>query len=198
MAHDPVKKAVSGLTAEERTKIIPSIVREEQISLAIASPCGRVNLMSGGVTHLGAYIDRLHRHGKAVYVHVEMIEGLGRDEEAVKFVLEDLHADGVIATKNLLIVKANELQRPSIQRIFAIDTAAVRTSFKTIQKNDPAEIELMPGLMPQMIGLVRKRFPRKTLITGGLIHTWGQAEAALHSGADYISTGAQELWAPAP
>ncbi|MFT8887319.1 MAG: glycerol-3-phosphate responsive antiterminator [Ethanoligenens sp.] len=177
----------------DRRKIIPSIVRLEQIPVALQSQCERMNLMTGNINTLGELTAQLRSSGKQVYIHIDMIGGLGRDKEAVTFLVEKLGVLGIITTKTHLIVTAKALRCRCVQRIFAIDTAALQTSFKLIEKHEPDEIELMPGLMPDVIQMV-KSHTQKTLITGGLIRSERQVEQAFASGADYVSTGYEALW----
>ncbi len=177
----------------DKSRIIPSIVRLDQIPVAVQSQCERVNLMAGNINTLGELNERLRSSGKQVYIHIDMIGGLGRDKEAVTFVVEKLGVSGIITTKAHLIVAAKTLHCRCVQRIFAIDTAALQTSFKLIEKHEPDEIELMPGLMPDVIRIA-KSHTQKTLITGGLIRSERQVEQALASGADYVSTGYEALW----
>lgn len=176
-----------------KKRIIPSVVHVSQIPTAIQSQCERVNLMVGNINTIGELTARLRSSGKQVYIHIDMIGGLGRDKEAVAFVVEKLGVSGIITTKAHLVVAAKALHCRCVQRIFAIDTAALQTSFKMIEKHEPDEIELMPGLMPDVIRMV-KSHTQKTLITGGLIRSERQVEQAFESGADYVSTGYEALW----
>lgn len=177
----------------DKAKVIPSILKLDKIPAAAQSACWRVNLMAGSINSIRGVIRELHQAGKEVFVHIEMVNGLGRDKDAVSFVAETLEADGIIATKSQLIAAAKAIHCRCVQRFFAIDTAALQTALKTIAQNAPDEIEVMPGLIPEVIYFIKSQVD-KPLIAGGLISTQESAERALASGADYISTGSQALW----
>lgn len=177
----------------EASKVIPSILREEQIAAAMQAHSLRVNLMFGNINTIGSVIAALHRAHKQVFVHVEMIAGLDHDRNAVQFVAESMRADGIISTRGQMIEAAQQLRCRCVQRVFAIDTAAMQTALRTVRKNNPDEVEVMPGLMPSVIRQM-KAAVKKPVIAGGLIHTAEDAAQALESGADFVSTGFAPLW----
>lgn len=173
--------------------IIASITKTEQIPYAIKSSVRRVNMMTGDILSLREMIDNLHEAGKLVYVHLEMVGGIGRDSSAVKYLAENFGIDGIISTKSNAIAAAKQAKIRSIQRIFAIDTAAVETAIKMVGQVQPDEVELMPGLMPRIIGELKQQLNRP-LIVGGLIRSETEIRTALESGADHVSIGDRRFW----
>ncbi|MHC2184131.1 glycerol-3-phosphate responsive antiterminator [Paenibacillus sp. PvR052] len=65
--------------------IIASVTKEEQISELLNSSVKRVNLMAGHIGNLESIIRQIHETGKQVYVHLEMVSGLGRDSHTVEY-----------------------------------------------------------------------------------------------------------------
>jgi len=122
-----------------------------------------------------------------------MIDGLGKDKDAVRYIAEHLKIEGIISTRGVLISAARSYDIRSVQRVFAIDTAALKSAIKTLKTNNPDEVEVMPGLMPGIIKAV-KPVVKKPLIVGGLIKSQRDAEIAFNSGADYVSSGCEKLW----
>ncbi|MFA9379705.1 MAG: glycerol-3-phosphate responsive antiterminator [Acetanaerobacterium sp.] len=177
----------------DKSRIIPSVVQFEQIKTVLDSSCKRVNLLVGNINNLAEVVHRLHSANKRVFVHIEMIGGIARDKDAVKFLIHTCQADGVIATKTSLILAAKSCGVSCIQRIFAIDTSALKTALKTVQAAQPDEVEVMPGLMPEVIRQFKSSIPYP-LIVGGLIKSSEAVSQALQSGADYVSTGHEALW----
>lgn len=178
---------------ESRLPVIASITKPEQIHAALTSQVERVILMTGDILQMGDMMDKLHLAGKQVYVHVEMVGGIGRDHSAIQYLADTFHIDGIVSTKSNAITAARNAGISSIQRIFAIDTAAVETAIKVIASAQPNEVELMPGLMPRIIGELKARIQRP-LIVGGLIRHEKEIQIALGSGADYVSIGDQRFW----
>lgn len=173
--------------------IIASIVREDQLSKIEQSRVQTVILMTGNVLNIQGIIEQLHRAGKEVYVHIEMVDGIGRDAAAVKFIGEVFQADGIVSTKSNMIIAAKQAGLLTIQRVFAIDTGAFETAVKMIATSKPDKVELMPGLMPRVIRDMKQKI-KQPLIVGGLIKSREEMETALRSGADFVSTGEECFW----
>ncbi|CAM3172124.1 glycerol-3-phosphate responsive antiterminator [Paenibacillus taichungensis] len=173
--------------------IIASITTDEQISQAIASDVQRVILMTGNITNLGSIIESLHQSGKKAYVHTEMVSGIGRDASAIQYLADVFKIDGIVTTKSNAVSAAKQAGILSIQRIFAIDTAAITTAVRMIMSYKPDEVELMPGLMPRVIQELKERISQP-LIVGGLIRYEEEIQQALKSGADFVSVGHEKFW----
>lgn len=176
-----------------RSHIIASITNEEQLSQVWEGSVSRVILMTGDITTLGGIVSKLQAVNKQVYVHMEMVNGLGRDASAVHFIAREFNVDGIVTTKSNVIAAARQAGIRSIQRVFAIDSAAVETGIRMIGTSKPDEIELMPGLMPRVIREVKSKV-NKPLIVGGLIRHEEEVREALESGADYVSVGHPKFW----
>lgn len=177
----------------KKSLVIASIIKEEQIEMVMKSQVTRVNLMVGDIARLKEMIQKLHAMDKQVFVHVEMVQGIGRDHSTVQYLAQEFLADGIVTTKSKLIAAAKNAGIASIQRIFAIDTAAVETAIRMIHQIKPDEVELMPGLMPRVIREVKARIPTP-LIVGGLIRSDEEIRQALAHGADYVSISDSSFW----
>ncbi len=173
--------------------IIASITKMEQIGAVLKSRVKRVNLMTGDIVKLGGIVRDLKQAEKEVYVHIEMVNGIGRDNSAIQYLSNTFAVDGIVSTKTNAIVAARKAGIRSIQRVFAIDTAAVESAIKMAEQSQPDEIEVMPGLMPRVIREMKLRVNRP-LIVGGLIRSEEEIREMLASGADYVSIGDVRFW----
>lgn len=176
-----------------RYPVIASITKEEQVAVARSSKVHRVNLMTGNINNLQSIIAKLHESGKQVYVHIEMVSGIGRDAHTIQFLAQEFKADGIVTTKSNAVSAAKQAGIPSIQRIFAIDSAAVETAVRMIKTYEPDEVELMPGLMTRVISEVRHKI-KQPLIVGGLIRHEKEIQNALECGANFVSIGDSRFW----
>ncbi|GFZ96248.1 transcriptional regulator [Paenibacillus marchantiophytorum] len=173
--------------------IIASVTKEEQIPKMLQSKVERINLMTGHIGNLESIIRQAHDSGKKVYVHMEMVAGLGKDSYAISYLAEKFQIDGILTTKSAAVTAARQAGLKTIQRIFAIDSAAIQTAIRMINSSQPDEVELMPGLMPRVIRELKGTI-KQPLIVGGLIRYEHEMTEALASGADYISTGDPAMW----
>lgn len=178
---------------DKELPIIASITKPEQIEAVLQSKVKRVNLMTGDLMTLSSIVSDLHKSGKQVHVHLEMVNGLGRDLSTVQYLSQTFGIDGIITTKSSLIAAARQAGIRSIQRIFGIDSAAIETAIKMIGQVKPDEVELMPGLMPRVIRDLKQRI-NQPLIVGGLIRYEEEIHQAIANGADYVSIGDKRYW----
>ncbi len=173
--------------------IIASVTKLSQLEAVRHSRVERVNLMAGDIVNLNQILKELHRAGKRVYIHVDMIGGLGRDRTSITFLKREFAFEGIITTRANVISAAKQEGLRAIQRIFAIDTTAMDTAIKMIHQSCPDEVELMPGLMPR-IARELKQSLEQPLIVGGLIRYQEEIEACLNNGASYVSIGDESFW----
>jgi len=66
-------------------------------------------------------------------------------------------------------------------------------SIKTAQLIKPNMVEVMPGIMPNILKRISKQLPMP-IIAGGLVETKEDIIEILNSGALAASTGMKELW----
>ncbi|WP_010233025.1 glycerol-3-phosphate responsive antiterminator [Clostridium arbusti] len=173
--------------------IIASVTDLSKVDSVIKSKVQRVNLVTGDICVLKDLVIKVQNSGKKAFVHMEMINGVGRDSIAIKYLHENFNIDGIISTRGNNISAAKALGLAATLRIFAIDTTAVESAIKIINKTMPDQVELMPGLMPKVIKYVKSRI-RQPIIVGGLIRSEEEVKQAIHSGADYVSTAGVQLW----
>ena len=107
----------------EKLELCPiiSAVHEVQFLDALSSPCEVIFLLEGDVMSVGEKITSAHQSGKLVFVHIDLMKGIGKDKCGVQF-LANLGADGIISTRAALIKNAKEIGILSVQRYFALDS----------------------------------------------------------------------------
>ncbi|MBP3389286.1 MAG: glycerol-3-phosphate responsive antiterminator [Clostridia bacterium] len=174
----------------ERCPVIPA-VREALFDEALASPAELIFLLEGDVMSVGERIRQAHANDKAVFIHIDLMKGIGKDRCGVEF-LAKLGADGIISTRAALIKNAKELGLLAIQRYFAVDSQGLYSIREMIAAAKPDLIELMPGVIQKVISkFASEKIP---VIAGGLIETKSEVTLALGSGANAVSTGKKDLW----
>jgi glycerol uptake operon antiterminator len=70
---------------------------------------------------------------------------------------------------------------------------ALETSYKVIERAQPDYLEVLPGIMPEIIKEVRKE-AGIPVIAGGLIRTVENVTEALEAGAEAVTTSNPQLW----
>lgn len=173
--------------------VIASVKDDAGLTAAINSDVAVVFLLYGDVLSVRELVQRAHDAGKAVFVHIDLIEGLASREVSVDFVAKNTAADGVLSTKVALTRRAKELGLVAIQRFFLLDSMAISNIEKHLSPDCSDLIEILPGLMPKIIRRVCG-ISGKPVITGGLITDKEDVTSALSAGAVAVSTTNPDVW----
>jgi glycerol uptake operon antiterminator len=176
-----------------KSKIIAAVKDEAAFSKALESNCKVIFLLNGEISTVGKYVAKCHERNKLIFLHFDMIEGFGKDEAAVRFVKETIKPDGIISIKSNVIKWAENYHLPAIFRVFLVDSQSVDTAISNIRRLKMECVEIMPGIIPDVIRFLVEHCPAN-YIGGGLISTAAQVAAILESGASACSTSNQELW----
>ncbi|MCA0171356.1 glycerol-3-phosphate responsive antiterminator [Bacillus sp. RAR_GA_16] len=150
-------------------------------------------LLMGNISVIKRYVDQLKKHDRHVFLHIEKIPGISFDKEGLKFISKFVKPTGIVTTKSSLVQLAKQEGLLTIQRLFLIDTDAVHNGLKSVREIQPDALEVMPGLIPEMIQQLKMETDIP-LITGGLIQNRDHIGQALASGAIAVSTGRSWLW----
>lgn len=175
----------------EDSPVIAAIRDRRQCDLAVGSSCGVVFMLCGSILDIEGTIKKIKDKGKKVCVHVDFIEGLGRDNAAVEF-LKRAGADGIITTKPSLVKDIRAFGMFAIQRLFIIDSRSLATGIKSIMEERPDAVEIMPGIAAKVIPRIHKAIDIP-VIAGGLIMDKSDIIEALSKGAIGVSTSEMSL-----
>ncbi len=158
---------------------------------AVSSPARIIFCLKANLLSIGERIAEAHKKGKAVFVHIDLAEGIGKDKTGLEF-LANCGVDGIITTRGNLVRTAKEMGLITVQRLFALDSQGVSGIKDLVSGANPDYIEIMPGVIDK----ITSRFADGDIpvIAGGLIETKSEVTSALSCGAVAVSTGKEELW----
>ena len=177
----------------EISPIITAAKDEQGLEKALKTESPVVFLLFGNICNITGLVDQVKNSGKIAIVHVDLIQGLSSKEVAVDFIHQNTRADGIISTKAPLVRHAMDLGMIGGQRTFLIDSMALETTKKQLLTFQPDFMELMPGVMPKILKIVRG-YTEIPLVAGGLISDKKDILAAFDAGVDAVSTTREELW----
>jgi Glycerol-3-phosphate responsive antiterminator. len=173
--------------------VIAAVRNERELEASLQAPVRAIFLLSSHICSLADAVRRVKDAGKLAFVHIDLVDGLGRDQAAVQYMALRISPDGVITTRGNLIKYAKDMGLFAIQRIFLLDSMSLDTGIAGIQQNMPDAVEVLPGVLPREVAYCHDRVPCP-IIAGGLIRTKDDIIAALKAGAIAVSTSNQELW----
>lgn len=188
-----VKKEDLLINHLEAYPIIAAVRDEEGMVGALASPVKVIFLLSGTLSNIRSRINQVKESGKMVFVHLEMMSGLSKDQAAVEFLHMEMKPTGILTTKPNLIQKARSLGLVTIQRLFMLDSLSIQTGIKMVDLNQPDLIEIMPAIIPKVIVRVKKE-STIPIIAGGMVETKEEIIGLLKVGATAVSTSKTDLW----
>lgn len=173
-------------------KIIPAIRTNEDLLVALESNVDSVFLLNTNIEMIAEQIKATHQAGKKLFVHIDLIEGVGKDEYGIKY-LGALGVDGIISTRTNIIKIAKRLGVFTIQRFFIVDSRSIETTVEAVLSSKADVVEIMPGTIGKIINKI-KNMIEMPIVAGGIIETQEEIDQALESGAIAVSTGKKDLW----
>jgi len=177
---------------DDLIKIIAAVRSEEEFRQALKTPVGSIFLLYGSLFKLASMVKAAKSHGKKFFVHIDLVEGLGRDAVGIQYPSR-IGTDGIISTRGNLLNIAKELGLKTVQRVFILDSRSIESALESIHSVKPDMVEVMPGLLPKVITRFCDRVDMP-VIAGGLIESKEEVDSAIKAGASYISTTRPYLW----
>lgn len=173
--------------------VIPAVRGpDEDLERALAGDHAAIFVLGGDVFRVMELAARRRHRRPFICVNVDMVGGVAADASGIKFLSGEV--DGVISTHRRVIELAKKCDMITIQRLFAIDSSAVRRGLKLIRQTDPDCVEILPGLaFPEVAGNYDDLSGR-TVLAGGLIKDRSTVSGILKAGASGISTSEKGLW----
>lgn len=177
--------------------VIPAARNEVDFAKALDASSPLIIMLFGDILSIPRLIDQAKKHHKVIVMHVDLIEGVGKDKSGVQY-LSALGIKAIISTKPHLIKTARSEDMAVIQRLFLMDSESLRTGIHLLQSFKPDALEVLPGFAPKHAIEQLMKVGNIPIMTGGLITTEQDVAHALATGVCAISTTRQELWEYSP
>lgn len=173
--------------------VIAAVKDEEGLDKSLRTDCRIIFILYGNICDLTTIVEKIKKRDKLSIVHADLVQGLSAKTEAIDYIKNNTKADGILSTKGNLVKHAADIGLIGILRNFIIDSMAMENVNKQVELAHPDMIEIMPGIMPEIIEKLKNEI-KLPLIAGGLISDKKDVIAALSAGADAVSTTKEELW----
>lgn len=174
--------------------VIPSVRSIEEFNLALAETTApSLFLLFGDINLLPKLLSRAEQHKKRLLVHIDLLEGVGKDKAGIKYLARQ-GVTALVTTKPHLVKMAREEGLLVMQRLFLIDSEALRTGIKLLREHKPDAVEILPAAVPRAAIQEIIRAAAIPVFAGGLVTTREDVLQALKAGACAVSTSKRELW----
>lgn len=178
---------------EFQDKIIPAIRNVKEYEKVIESDHRIITLLETRISQLDSLVKYAHKQDKKVFVHADLIHGLKANDYGIEFLINNIKVDGIISTRGNVISFVKKHHITAIQRLFALDSLALKHNLKICNRIQPDYIEVLPGVLPGIIKEVQDE-TGIPVIAGGLIRTEQDVINAFENGAKAVTTSDMELW----
>lgn len=177
----------------ELNPVIAAVQNEEDLEIAIKSQVTTIFLLCADIFNAKSLVDKIKKADKSALIHIDFLEGIGKDSKAIDYIIQVIQPDGVISTKSSHIKIAKKKGMFTIQRFFLIDSKSYDMTIRSVKSIQPDMIEIMPGVMPSIMNRITNQLSTP-VIAGGLISSKQDIIDVLKAGAIAASTGKKELW----
>ena len=176
----------------EKVRIIAAVRTDNELVLAANSKVEIIFMLAPNIADIKRQAELVHKAGKKLFVHLDLAEGIGKDEYGIRFAKEQ-GADGIISTRTNIIKLARKVGIFTVQRFFIVDSHSIDTTVEAAKASNADMIEIMPGTMSKVIKRLQKELDMP-IVAGGLLETKEEIKEAVSCGAAAISIGKKEFW----
>ncbi|ACL69570.1 glycerol-3-phosphate responsive antiterminator [Halothermothrix orenii] len=174
--------------------VIAGIRDTSQLNFALSSDVIALFILCGDIFILPEIMEKARERDKLVFLHIDLINGIGRDKKGIKYLAVNNLCDGIVTTKSNLIKAAKKEGLMAIQRLFLLDSAALKTGEHLLEMNKPDAVEILPGIAaPYFIEHIKHQLPCP-IIAGGLIRRKEEIDNLVDKGVLAVSTSNKKLW----
>lgn len=152
-----------------------------------------VFVLFGNIETIPSIVKKLKSKDKIVFVHENLIEGLSSSRFSPNFIKKYTDADGIITLRAQNAYEARKIGLNTVFRFFLLDSLSYESVKETIKNISADLIEVLPGIMPQIIEDITN-WSQIPLIAGGLIRDKSDAVAAISAGAIGVSSSNTKIW----
>ncbi|MFW5893240.1 MAG: glycerol-3-phosphate responsive antiterminator [Bacillota bacterium] len=177
----------------EGQTVIPAISTHQDLDTFLKSDLEYGILMSFQLAQLHDLVQAMHKHGKKVLVHLDMIKGLASDPYGAIYLIQKLRVFGIISIKPKVIELCKKRGVLGILRFFLKDTLSLHQSLDILKRVEPDAVEILPAIKSDIIERIKANTGAKVLM-GGLIQHASQIDDCLKNGAIAVTVSKPELW----
>lgn len=178
----------------ESTHIIAAVRRPEALEAVAKSPTETVYLLFGNPLTIADLLKTVRQQGKLPLVNLDLLSGFSRDAVNAEY-LAACGAAGIVSTHSELLRASRRQGLITVQRTFALDSAAVDAGLRTMDQFLPDAVEILPAIAAlRVVSRFRQVHKSLRVIAGGLVADMKEVECLLNAGVDAVSVSDPAFW----
>jgi glycerol uptake operon antiterminator len=188
------RRTLNFLKVLQKRPVIAAFRKIEKIRIQDLDNVDVIFILGGSIFDLPQVVKLARTYQKIVFVDIDLLKGIGKDAEGIRFLAKESRVDGIITTRGNLIKNIKQEGLFSIQRIFILDSESLAGALNSIKKSNPDAVDILPGLILPKIAKTIRAITSVPLISGGLITREEDIREILAAGAIGISTTENHLF----
>jgi glycerol uptake operon antiterminator len=178
----------------ENRHIIAALRNVEAVAAVASVPTDAVYLLFGNPLNIRELIKEMRDKGKLPLVNLDLLTGFSRDAINAEY-LAKCGAAGIVSTHYEVLRASQKRGLITVQRTFALDSAAVDAGVRTIGQFRPDAVEILPAVAaPRVASKFRQIHPTLRVVAGGLVTDLKEVESLINAGIDAVSVSDSRLW----
>ncbi|MEO8097917.1 MAG: glycerol-3-phosphate responsive antiterminator [Acidobacteriota bacterium] len=178
----------------ESRHIIAAVRNVEALQAVLASEVQVVYLLFGNPLNIKDLLRVMRERGKLTLVNLDLLNGFSRDSINAEY-LASCGTAGIVSTHHEILRASRKQKLITVQRTFALDSAAVDAGLRSLDQFLPDAIEVLPAVAaPRVVARFRQAHPGLRVIAGGLVSGLKEVESLLGAGMDAVSVSDSALW----
>lgn len=174
--------------------VIPAIRSIKDFEFALMnSAAPSLIILFGDINILEYLLVKAEKAKKRLIIHIDLFEGIGKDKAGIAY-LARIGVTAIITIKNHLAKIAREFGMIVIQRLFIMDSEALKSGIKIIKHFKPDAIEILPATVPAWVVRALNVEIGLPIFAGSFIYNKADLDEALGKGILAISTHQKDLW----
>ena len=117
----------------------------DAVAAVASAPTDAVYLLFGNPLNIRELIKEMRDKGKLPLVNLDLLAGFSRDAINAEY-LANCGAAGIVSTHGEVLRASQKQGLITVQRTFALDSAAVDAGLRTIGQFRPDAIEILPAV----------------------------------------------------
>ncbi len=174
-------------------KVIPAARSLKDFEQLMAAETEYVVMLQVHLSQAKYVTSLAKKSGVKVLLHADLIQGLRSDEHGAQFLCQEVRPEGLISTHAQVVATAKKRGLLAVQRIFLLDSQSLETSYRVVQSVKPDWIEVLPGVLTDVIREVADK-TQIPVLAGGFIRTTEDVDGAIRAGAMAVTSSDKALW----
>ncbi|MFL5734977.1 MAG: glycerol-3-phosphate responsive antiterminator [Chloroflexia bacterium] len=176
-----------------RNRIVPAVRDLTRLRRALSAGPSVVIVFSPSIDMVVEMAGQAQQAGVLLLVHADMMEGIASDAAGLRFLARS-GVGGVATTRAQTMTMAHQAGLVVTFRAFLIDSAALETVARIVERNHPDVVEALPAPVLSHLPSHYIDDLGVPILAGGLVRTKADVDAAIAAGATAISTSTEALW----